>query len=266
MKWGYDFYSKTVHPKDISKLTDMYRIILQILCSRNEHTEILDEKQVSDISYFSFTLRIMEYPQMRDKPDYLPVHHKLIPIFIKDQIRFGLCRLTYSVISDSDNLRVYYKGIQDFDEYFSSVSKWKRQKTEQMSAQEIMILKYAHYGMNSKQIADTLSMEISTLDHAKTKLFNKLNVENLRQAVIYTTSHLMIFDPILIIPNTVKKRTTVKKRQYNKLTPEKLLCIQTGLDNGQFIRYIARKEKVSEASIRNAIKDGKLIKKDSTNI
>jgi DNA-binding CsgD family transcriptional regulator len=254
MRLGYDFYSEAVHPEDFPKLVRMHNAVLKLLDSGDE--------VIDDINYFSFSLRIKNRLQRGNRPEYLMVYHKLKPIFIGGQIRFGVCLLTCSVMPETGNLRIYYRSNQDFSEYSFASRRWKRQATEHLTEQEALILMFAKQRISHRKIAEKLFITYGSLRSAIMRLCRKLNAETLEQAVIHATNHLMIFDsePAVIR----KKEENGSEKHPGKLTPEVLHHLQSCLDNKQSINSIAKDSSISRGAIYAALKSGKLIKNNGS--
>ncbi|MDR1896293.1 MAG: hypothetical protein LBR10_05835 [Prevotellaceae bacterium] len=175
MRLGYDFYPETVHPDDFLQFKKIHNVILKLLCAGDE------DEPVEDINYFSFTLRLKNRLQRGNKPKYLMVYHKLKPIFINGQIRFGLCMLTCSVMPTAGNLRIYYKNNRTFSEYSFNCQQWKEQQTELLTEQETLVLMLAKQQINHRGIMEQLSITYGALRNIKTTLLQKLNVKTIEQ-------------------------------------------------------------------------------------
>jgi DNA-binding CsgD family transcriptional regulator len=272
MQWGYDFYPEIVHPEDMPLLKKIFNGIL---------TAGSDIDKQNDIHYFSFTIRIRMYPQKREKPDYLMTYHKLVPVFADGQIQFGVCLVTCSeterVIDEADeadeadkysnngsgNLNLYYKDNEDFDKYSLISSRWKTYKIKHLTKYEKIILILAMSGESNKSIAEELRTSSDNLQHILTRLYRKLRVKNMTQAIIHSINHSLIFchSDKCDVPKQKNKENNKIKEQKNKrrikITPEVWQRIRTGLDNKKSIRSIAKEENVSEAAIRKTIKSKK---------
>jgi DNA-binding CsgD family transcriptional regulator len=178
---GYDFFPKIVHPEDLPLWEKMHTDILKYLLG--------PEDQLENINYFSFTLRIKNLLQIAERQKYLMVHHKLKPVFQDDQIYLGICMLKISAISTSGNLEIFYKNEMNLKYSFAG-QKWKLQDIELLTDCEINIIKLAMMGLNEKQIADKLCLSIGTIRNKCSALYQKLNVNNMMQA-INVANHLI---------------------------------------------------------------------------
>jgi DNA-binding CsgD family transcriptional regulator len=270
MQLGYNFYPRIVHPDDMPLLSKIFREILTV-CSNTDHQ--------NDIRYFSFTFRLKIYPQYGKRPDYLMVYHKLAPIFEGNQLQFGVCQVTCSetVIAydeaeaddeagkysnnGSGNLNLYYKDNKNFNKCSLKSGKWKTCRIEHLTENEKIILIMAMSGESNKSIAEKLYISLDNLQHILTKLYNKLRVKTMKQAIIHSINRSLIFNHCndCDVPKQGNNKI-VNNKQYNKLSYATLHKIQVGLDNKQTIRSIAKQEGVSESAIRKAIKSQKLTK------
>jgi DNA-binding CsgD family transcriptional regulator len=264
MQLGYDFYSQIVHPDDMLLLKKMFNAIL--IAGSN-----IDQQ--NDIHYFSFTFRIKIYPQQRKHPDYLMIYHKLAPVFADGEVQSGVCLITCleTGIEDdeadkysnkgSGNLSLYYKNSEYFDKYSFKSGRWKTYKIEYLTTNEKIILILAMSGENNKSIANKFCTSPDNLQHILTRLYSKLGVRNMQQAIIHAINHSLIFNHFSSSNVPKQKINKIKINKRNKLTPQVLRRIQKDLDNKQSVRYIAKEAGVSESAIRKAIKLGKLTRK-----
>jgi DNA-binding CsgD family transcriptional regulator len=232
--------------------------------------------------YFSFTFRVKIYPQKREYPDYLMVYHKLVPVFADGQMLFGVCLVTCSEteaetdeVDEADeadkysnkgsgNLRLYYKDNEYFDKYSLISGRWKTYKIKHLTKYEKNILILAMSGESNKSIAGKLCTSSDNLQHILTRLYRKLGVKNMTQAIIHSINHSLIFKHSDNCDVPKQKNKEIKENNKNKenkrrikITPEVWQRIRTGLDNKQSIRSIAKEEKVSEGAIRKVLKSKK---------
>jgi len=231
----------------------MQRCILKNLVAAKNQSDALD--------YFSFNIRIKNYPQITGKQDYLMVCHRLTPVFAAGgQILFGICKLTISMRTESGNLCKYYEHSLDFDQYSNEHNTWTVHKNE-LTEREISILKFAAQGLKNDQLAAKFYIQISTLEHINTEIFMKLGVHSMEQAISIAMENIFLFDSV--DKTKIYALPEIKKtRAYHPLSPENLLNAQALFDNGQSINAIARTIGVSPGNISNAIKDERLKKKD----
>jgi len=90
---GYDFYPKIIHKDDMPLLEKMHAAILRRLC---------DMDNAGGVNYFTFSIRF------KNESGYLLLFHKLKPVFVDGQIRYGICLLSSSADGTPGHLRTYY--------------------------------------------------------------------------------------------------------------------------------------------------------------
>jgi DNA-binding NarL/FixJ family response regulator len=251
MHLGYDFYSEIVHHEDLPRLIEMHQEILNCLYNPDN---------MNNINYFSCTFRIKNYLQKEQKTEYLMVYQKLIPKFVAGEILYGICLLTSSVIKNTGNLRLYYKNNRRIDIYSFRSKGWTECEVEYLTEQETRILIYAKQGMALKMIAYTLGIAYKTVQKITESIYKKLNVHTMEEAIIYATTHLLVFHSH---KHKIHKHKLQAKKYKIKLRPDVLQRIQKDIDRGQSINSIAKQENVSNSAIHKAIKSGKLNKKQS---
>jgi DNA-binding CsgD family transcriptional regulator len=254
LRLGYAFYAEIVHEDDLPRLVEMHREILKCLCNPDSIN--------NEISYFSCTFRIKNYIQQGKRPKYLMVYQKLIPKFVDNEIRYGICLITSSVIKKTGNLRLYYKNKLQFDKYSFTTRKWTKQNIEHLTerAKEVFIL--IKQGKILKEIANEIHISYKTLQNITASIYKEFNVHTIEEATIYITNHLLLFHSHNNEINEHRQIANKKqcKQRRIKLTPEVLHRIQTGINNGQSITSISKQENVSREVIYKAIKSGKLNK------
>jgi DNA-binding CsgD family transcriptional regulator len=255
MNLGYKFFRKVIHPEDLLLWGKMHNAILKRLNNTNS---------INEVDFFSCSFRIKSYLLTGKSSHYLMAYQKVKPKYINEQLRFGICLLSLSVIRTSGNLRLYYKDKVNYETCSIISQKWKKQKIQPLSYRQKAILMWTKQGKSRKEVADILCVSISTIDAEKTLIFEKLDVTSMEQAIIYATNHQLIFNFYPVEMKSVKEEKPQKKQDCNhSLKPDILGRIQNGLDNGQSVNYLAKQEGFSETALRKAIKQGILRKQSN---
>ena len=254
---GYEFFNEVIHPDDLSLWVEMHHAILKCL-----YEEYFTEQEVH---YFSCTFRIKSSLWVRNSPGYLMAYLKLKPVWVKGRLKYGLCLFSSSVIRTSGNLHVYFKNKPAYGKYLSNSKKWIEDKVLRLSFREREILMLAKQGKSREEMAETMDIDLSTVNSTITKLFEKINVTNIVQAIIYATNHRLIYDATPATPKTAKIKNKVETKSRNVLTPDDLDKIQAKLDRHLSVNSIARIMKKPESTIRNALKAGKIVKRTKKN-
>jgi DNA-binding NarL/FixJ family response regulator len=196
MQLGSDFYPRIVHPDDMPLLKKIFREILKT-CR--------DTEQPNNLHCFSFTVRTKIHLHQWKQPDYIMVYHKLVPIFADGQVQFGVCLLTCAATEkiheeadknsnkSSGNLTLYYKDNKRFDEYSFENDRWKSYEIKHLTEEERAILVLAINGESNELIAEKFSISSNNLRHKQARLYEKLGVRTIKQAIIYSINHSLLF-------------------------------------------------------------------------
>jgi DNA-binding NarL/FixJ family response regulator len=249
-----------VHSNDISLLKKIFQEILTIM---------QDTDMQNTIHHFSFKIRIKAYSQQRKHPIYLMGYHKLIPLNTNGQI-FGICLLSCSVIDKetssvidekskaiSGELRLYHKDNLLVEEYSFISNRWDTSEIIYLREREKIILRLVMCGMDYETIAQKLTLTRDCINKDIGHIFEKLNICTKEQAIITAINQSLIFCTCsqTIVPQQENK---VKKCKRSRImTPDRIERIQICIDNGDKIRKIAKKENISESTIRYNIGIGK---------
>jgi DNA-binding CsgD family transcriptional regulator len=247
---GYEFFRKVIHPEDVLLWAKMHSVILKYL--------IEPDLQADSVNYFSCTFRIKSSFQTGNKSNYLMAYQKLKPKWQDGQLQFGICLLSSSIIRQAGNLRLCYKNSLDYDEYSFQNRKWKRQKMPKLNDRQKEILKLGKQGKNSRQMADIMCVSLKAIEKTKTSVFEKFGVNSIEQAVIYASNRQLIFSNTLL---KQEKQLIIKQTHKHILTSDVLKRIQIGLEQGQSVYSLAKKEGFTEGSLRYAIRQGRLSKR-----
>lgn len=171
MELGYSFYFKYVSPKDL----DMLMKINEIGFSFFERTPISDRKNYS-ISY-DFNLQTGS--------DTILVNHRLTPIFTtaEGKIWKALCLVSLSSKSSSGNIILSKEGEDFFWELDTSTAEWHKTDRIKLTERELQILRFHSQGMSIGMIAERLFIAVDTVKFHRRKLFEKLQVKNIVEAL-----------------------------------------------------------------------------------
>lgn len=184
LKEGFDFYPKIVHPEDLLLWTDICEAVMQYL-------NTFKDKR-GEIDYFSCTFRLQHKYPFLSHPLPQMIHHKMIPIWDKNELRYLICSARISIAGKAGNLQVYNKDKSRYEEFDFVTKRWEQKKKRQLTDREKVILKLAKQGKNSVEIADILSKGKGTIRNQIKTLFSKLNVNSMQEALEFVHLHQMI--------------------------------------------------------------------------
>jgi len=178
---GYDFYLKHVIETDLE-------LLLKINTIGFDYYENLplNERLDYTISY-DFHLKDL------DGKVFL-INQKLTPLFLTDdgKVWKAMCVISLSSEQNSGNIKVYKKGSDKVIEYDLESNCWKQSDKIDLSEREIEILHHSIKGYTIKEISEKLFISSETVKFHRKKLFVKLDVNNISEAIAYVIGNNLI--------------------------------------------------------------------------
>lgn len=177
---GYAFYFKHVSPQDLEMLIKVNEIGFNFF----DRTPIADRKNYS-ISY--------DVSLMHGKEKIL-VNHKLTPIFTTSEGKIwkALCLVSLSANASSGNIILSKAGAESYWELDLRTAEWHRTEKEKLTERELQILRLHAQGLPISCIANLLCVSTDTVKFHRRKLFEKLQVKNIVEALAYATNNKLL--------------------------------------------------------------------------
>lgn len=169
---GYEFYQKYVPEEDFKMLIDINNAGFDFY----ENIPI-EERREYIISY-DFHLKSAGNKSIL-------INHRLTPIFLTESGKMwkAVCVVSLSTNPSSGNVTIGKQSSDSIWDFNFSSNKWiKRQKTT-LSEREIQILSLYSRGLSIGEIAETLFVSVDTVKFHRRKLFDKLNVSSINEAL-----------------------------------------------------------------------------------
>lgn len=178
---GYSFYFKYVIEKDLELLLK----INQVGFDYYERIP-LDERKDYTISY-DFNLR-------NQNGNIILVNQKLTPLFLtgNGKIWKSLCIISLSNEQQSGNIKIYKTGTDQSFTYDLEKDYWRKVKKIELSVREKEVLLYSTRGYRIQEIADAIFVSADTVKFHRSKIFNKLGVNNITEAIAHATNNKLI--------------------------------------------------------------------------
>ena len=186
IKMGYHFFREAIHPKDLSFWIDSHDVILKSL--RN------DSLLSNEVNYFSFQLQIKNsLATNRKNTKYLLINVKLKPHRHKEQLRYGVCLLSPSLMKEPDHtLRVHYIN-RDYCDYSFKTRKWIHHTFSPLGRRQLEMLVWAKQGLSIPEIADKMNISGKTIENMRRNLFEKWGVRSIDQVLQYASNHRLLY-------------------------------------------------------------------------
>lgn len=181
MKRGYNFYSEVVFPDDLPLWMEILEIFFR-------HVDELEEKR-DEIDYLSCSFRLIRRYSFIRHPMPQMVHHRMTPIWVNSELRYLVCSLSSSTVKKAGNLCMFNKDGVTYEEYSLITKRWKRKKKGLFTERERAILMLAGQGKTTKEIAEVLCKGHNTIRNQIKRIFSKLNVHSILEAIDIASKH-----------------------------------------------------------------------------
>lgn len=181
LEMGYGFYFKHVPAEDLKLLSRINTIGFDFF----EQLPIMVRKEYT-ITY-DFLLKISE-----DK--HILINQKLTPLFLteKGKIWKALCIVSLSTKQNSGNITIQRNGGNKIYKYDLKNSIWKTMHKIVLSNREKEILQFSIRGYAINEIGEKLFISSDTVKFHRKKLFVKLDVANISEAISFATVNNLI--------------------------------------------------------------------------
>lgn len=178
---GYAFYFKYVIESDLDLLLKINNIGFEY------YERIPVEERVQYTISYDFHLK-------NQNNNVILINQKLTPLFLNNEGKLwkALCIVSLSSEQDSGNIRIFKNGENAFAEYDLEGNFWKKSEKIELTEREKEILHFSIRGLTINDIAEKLFISPDTIKFHRKKLFEKLNVSNISEAISYVTSNKLI--------------------------------------------------------------------------
>jgi len=177
---------------------------------------------------------------------------KFMPLIVGNQKQMAVCTVSRSTCKTPvRSIYAYHKGKESIRYRYSFGNRqWIPEPVVKLNQMEWDILKVSNHGIKGEEAAKIIGVSHSYLRSVQSAMFEKLEVDNMTQALIFIPNHRIVVEP--------NQRQKQQPKIRKKMTPEKLQRIQEQLNNGESVNSIAIQEEVSESNIRYHLNAGKL--------
>lgn len=180
MAMGYAFYFKYVSEEDLEMLIRVNEIGFDFF----NRTPLEDRKNYS-ISY-DFNLQTGK--------EKILINHKLTPIFITSEGKIwkALCVVSLSSNTTSGNILLSKTGEDSLWVLDLNTGRWNKMDKSKLSDRELQIVRLHAQGLTISQIADRTFIAVDTVKFHRRKLFEKLHVKNMAEALAYVKNNKLL--------------------------------------------------------------------------
>jgi len=178
---GYEFYFKNVKAADLELLIKINRAGFKFY----EKLKIEDRKLYT-ISYDFFLINEMKNEVL--------INHKLTPFFLTDdgKIWKAICMVSLSNAQSAGNVVISRDKSDDLWNYDIEEDQWRIEEKKKLSKREHEILSLSASGLKITEIADKIFVTSDTVKFHRKKLFEKIGVHNIAEALAYAKNNKLL--------------------------------------------------------------------------
>jgi len=178
---GYDFYFKNVGEKDLNLLLKINQIGFDFF----DNLPVEDRKDYT-ISY--------DFHIINEKKNSILINHKLTPLFLNEEGKIwkAMCIVSLSPNHSSGNIIISSIKSEILSEFNLEDNVWENKKKAKLSDRETEILTLHARGLTINEIAEKIFLSPDTVKFHRRKLFEKMGVENITEALSYATHNKLL--------------------------------------------------------------------------
>ena len=131
---------------------------------------------------------------LQTESNLILVNHKLKPVLLdkNGHVWLAVCVVSLSSHKDAGHITMRRIGSPEEWEYSLAECQWKKLSPIKLSATEKSILRLSAQGYTMEQIVETIGISINTVKFHKRRLFRKLQVESITEALTYAINSKLI--------------------------------------------------------------------------
>ena len=178
---GYAFYFKHVTEEDLNLLLKINEIGFEF------YDKVPQEKRKDYTISYDFHL-------INKEGEKTLINQKMTPLFLTEEGKLWKAIAIVSLSSETEagNIRVSKKGGDKIYHYDIDGGFWKETEIIKLTSREKEILQHSTRGYTIIQIAEALFVSPDTIKFHRKKLFEKLDVTNISEAIAYATNNKLI--------------------------------------------------------------------------
>ncbi len=178
---GYEFYFKYVPADDLELLLKINTVGFDFY----ETLPLVDRKDYS-ISY--------DFHLKNNEGKLILINQKLTPIFLTEEGKIwkAICLVSLSTEQKYGNIIIQRNRYNETYKYDLISCCWKRIEKIELSDREKEILRYSIRGYSINEISEKLFISSDTVKFHRRKLFEKLEVSNISEAISYASQNELI--------------------------------------------------------------------------
>lgn len=181
LQLGYEFYFKNVPENDLE--------LLHLINNAGfDFFERLpgDEKKQYSITY--------DFHLINKGGEHILINHKLTPLFLTSEKKMwkAMCIVSLSHHQNAGNIYIYKQGSNELWELNTENRIWCKSEKSKLTKREVDVLRLHAQGLTINQIAERLFVAPDTVKYYRRRIFERLNVRNMVEALSYSVGNKII--------------------------------------------------------------------------
>ncbi len=122
------------------------------------------------------------------------VNHKLTPLALTSdgRIWLALCVVSAATHTDAGHIEMHRVGSSDFFEYNLTTRRWDKRQMPVLTDGEKSVLALSIQGYTMTEIADKICLSPDTIKKYRKRIFEKLDVRNISEAIVAATNNKLL--------------------------------------------------------------------------
>ena len=177
---GYQFYIDHVPADEVDMLLEINRAGFSFI-----NDIPLEEKRKYTISY--------DFHLINGREKIL-INHKLTALSCQPDgsVWLGLSVVSLSSHSDAGHITMHCRDKSEYWEYDLSGHTWEKRSVPALNETEKAIITLSIQGLTMSAIADKIHITLDSVKTARRRLYEKLGVSNITEAISYATNYKLI--------------------------------------------------------------------------
>lgn len=122
------------------------------------------------------------------------VNHKLTPLALTSdgRIWLALCVVSAATHTDAGHIEMHRVDSSDFFEYNMNTCRWDKRQMPILTDGEKLVLTLSIQGYTMMDIADSMCLSPVTIKKYRQRIFEKLDVRNISEAIVAATNNKLL--------------------------------------------------------------------------
>ena len=178
---GYEFYFRNVPEADLALLNSI----------NHAGFDFFEGVPDSDKKCYSITY---DFHLINKDGRKVLINHKLTPLLLTNSGKLwkSICVVSISPYQQAGNVLIIKQGTDELWELDLNTAVWRKTLKPKLTKREIEILHLHAQGLTINQIADKIFVAPDTVKYYRRKIFERLNVNNMVEALSYAVNSKII--------------------------------------------------------------------------